>query len=384
MRFILSLFEGNDAPSWSQIALQPLKENANGDLMYKYTPGTIKKKTDNPIVKHLVRTWHETHRTLGMKIGLSPKTPLNQNKLIPMTVDNKNLDSWHQKGIQRLEDYYDDGGLFLSYEQLKAKYNLSHHTFYTYLQVRSFLRAQLGPEMIIPEMSGIAKFLHEGNTYKFMSRMYTLLMKEGPKPGFHNSRLRWESALGVTIDDRLWTDLCRDSLSTTINTRYRMINYNILHQLYLTPEKIHSFKPELSDICFRCNTETGTFIHCTWQCTKVIPFWHEICSILTIVTGVKVPPDPELCLLGNMKHICGSLKKAQQKFIQIALSVAKKCIAISWKSDSLLVVNRWSSELNSCIPMEKITYSVKKQHHKFLKIWQPYLDYINKPLTSTT
>ena len=51
--------------------------------------------------------------------------------------------------------------------------------------------------------------------------------------------MKWESDLNVTIEEQLWTDLCNNSLSTTINAQYRLINYNILQQLYLTPEKLH-------------------------------------------------------------------------------------------------------------------------------------------------
>ena len=54
---------------------------------------------------------------------------------------------------------------------------------------------------------------------------------------------------------------------------------------------------------------------------KVRPFWHDISSTLTRITGVSVPVDPELCLLGNFTStgICRSLNSTQLKFIEIAL-----------------------------------------------------------------
>ena len=298
MRFISSFFQDSDTPSWVQIGLHPLKEDTHRHFIYKYNPGTIIKRTHNPILRHLINVWYEVHKNMALKVGLSPKTPLTQNELIPMTLDNKILDIWHVKGIHHLEDCFDKG-LLMSFEHLKRKYSLPNQTFFCYLQIRSFLRANLGPEMILPVMNDIEKFLYEGNTCKFISKMYHLLMNKGQKPGLHKSRLKWESDLNVAIDEQLWADLCQNSSSATINARYRLINYNILHQLYLTPEKLHSFKNDLSDKCFRCKTEVGSFLHCTWQCTKVRPFWNDICSTLTKITGVNVPMDPELCLLGN-------------------------------------------------------------------------------------
>ena len=91
----------------------------------------------------------------------------------------------------------------------------------------------MGPEITLPVMNDVERFLYEGNTDKFISKMSL------KKTGLHKSRMKWESDLNVTIEEQLWTDLCNNSLSTTINAQYRLINYNILQQLYLTPEKLH-------------------------------------------------------------------------------------------------------------------------------------------------
>lgn len=93
--------------------------------------------TDNPILKHLIKIWYEVHKPLGLKVGLSPKTPLRQNELIPMTLNDKILDSWHHKGIQCLKDCFDKG-LLVPFEHLTRKYDLSNQSFFCYLQLRSF------------------------------------------------------------------------------------------------------------------------------------------------------------------------------------------------------------------------------------------------------
>lgn len=156
--------------------------------------------------------------------------------------------------------------------------------------------------MAIPVISDVEKILFEGNACKFISQMYTLLLNNSPKPGLYKSRMRWESGLNIMIDKHTWPDFCRDSMSATINARYRLTHYNFLHQLYVTPLKIHKSKSELSDTYFRCSIEVSSFLHCTWLCNKVRPFWHDLCDTLTRITGVILPLDPELCLLGNWKH----------------------------------------------------------------------------------
>lgn len=112
----------------------------------------------------------------------------------------------------------------MSFERLKRKDDLSSQTFFYHLQIRSFLRTNLGTELILPVISDVDRLLYEVNTYKFISKMYRLLLNE-------------ESDVSVTTDEQLWADLCQNSLSATVNTWYRLINYNILHQLNFTPEK---------------------------------------------------------------------------------------------------------------------------------------------------
>lgn len=133
----------------------------------------------------------------------------------------------------------------------------------------------------------------------------------------------------------------------------------------------------MSDSCFRCGIEVACFLHCTWLQTKKKPFWRYICSTLTKITGVEVPVNPELCLLQNLTSIHDSLNQTQLKFKETAECVAKKCITVSWKSDSLFLIDRLLLEMNKCKPLEKITHSLRKQYNTFLKIWHPYLDYTN-------
>lgn len=102
MKIVRSLFELKDIPSWIQIALYPLKEEVYSDLFYKYNPSSTNIKADNPILTHLLKIWYQVQQSWCLKMGLSPRTPLKQNALIPMTLNNKILNIWYSKVVQRL------------------------------------------------------------------------------------------------------------------------------------------------------------------------------------------------------------------------------------------------------------------------------------------
>ena len=89
------------------------------------------------------------------------------------------------------------------------------------------------------------------------------------KQNIHRSREWWESDLDITIDEDLWTDLYQNSMFAPVNARIKLVNYNFLHQLYLTPQKLHRYKPTISNVCFRPGITEGTMLHCTWQYAKV-------------------------------------------------------------------------------------------------------------------
>lgn len=146
----------------------------------------------------------------------------------------------------------------------------------------------------------------------------------------------------------------------------------------MTPQKLKRINSSLSDQCFRCNQEIGTFFHSTWSCSKVQPFWINLRVFLEQIIGLQLPHNPRLLLLGDVEGIRPQLKlnKYQKEFIKISLAVAKKSIAVTWKSDSYLSMDRWNNEISNCIPLEKITYNLRNKYDTFLNIWRPYLQKI--------
>ena len=56
-------------------------------------------------------------------------------------------------------------------------------------------------------LNDLEGLLHEGNAPRLISKVYSLLMEDAPKPGLHKSREKWESDLGVTIGTELWSEL---------------------------------------------------------------------------------------------------------------------------------------------------------------------------------
>lgn len=62
--------------------------------------------------------------------------------------------------------------------------------------------------------------------------------------------------------------------------------------------------------------------------------------------------------------------------MELALCVAKY-IAVTWTSDSPVLINRWYSEMNGCIPLEKNYILSQKTIQYLLENRQPYLKHVS-------
>lgn len=48
------------------MGLHLLTEEIQNDFIYKHNPRTVNKRTDNPILKHLIEIRYEVHESLGL------------------------------------------------------------------------------------------------------------------------------------------------------------------------------------------------------------------------------------------------------------------------------------------------------------------------------
>ncbi|CAB1349379.1 unnamed protein product, partial [Coregonus sp. 'balchen'] len=220
-RFLAQWFDNGPPPSWLNVETWDMK--------------SIKTITDNPLIIHSVLTWSKLQHELFRREGfISPKTPLWNNRLIPMFFQNSTIRLWSEKGITLLEHSYEEG-ILMSFEQLKQKYHLSNKDFFSYLQLWHVIKVNLKGQRNLPNMSPIEQLCHADRPlFKTISCVYNA-RTSGPE--LDKSRLRWEKDLGINLDEGLWSDLCRDGVTSTLNSRYRLIQFNFLHQLCITPSR---------------------------------------------------------------------------------------------------------------------------------------------------
>lgn len=61
------------------------------------------------------------------------------------------------------------------------------------------------------------------------------MLKDGED--ISSSRIKWEKDLECTFEQDTWELICKSALTFSFNSRHRLIQFNIIHRIYYTPER---------------------------------------------------------------------------------------------------------------------------------------------------
>lgn len=85
--------------------------------------------------------------------------------------------AWSNKGIEKLQDVYEDC-ILMSFNELKAKFDIPQKHFFQYLQLRSFILAHLNNSVRQPPFSILETQITKNSFDKrLVSRFYNMLVE---------------------------------------------------------------------------------------------------------------------------------------------------------------------------------------------------------------
>ena len=89
-------------------------------------------------------------------------------------------------------------------------------------------------------------------------------------------RVVWQKDLGCDLSDEAWLRILRNTGKYIKEARGKFTQYRLIHRFYFTPSKLHRMGLLANNLCWKCQTGTGTFLHAIWECKLVKSFWVEV------------------------------------------------------------------------------------------------------------
>lgn len=325
----------------------------------------------NPITIHTVKAWQAVRRLEGRHKLTSVFTPICHNTDFPPGVTDPGFQIWKTKGISRLRDLF-DGHTLMSFEQLRAKFDISNQDFFRYLQIRNFIKKDT--TLLSDQSSSCIErnvfSLQIGHSIGFFYR----ILKEYAMKGTLHLKVKWESELGVEITDDEWDEAWENVRSLSICNKVKAIQLKILHRAHISPSQRHKFNSNLSPHCPKCKTEIGTLTHCLWSCRKIKHFWRMVERDVSTMLGTPLDFDP-LCMLLGISN-CSVSDKYKGKLCRMLFFCARKCILLNWISDNAPSRTQWHNVIIQYVSLDYLTCKLHEKDNIFRRIWEPFMSFI--------
>uniref|UniRef100_A0A803JZ26 Reverse transcriptase zinc-binding domain-containing protein n=1 Tax=Xenopus tropicalis TaxID=8364 RepID=A0A803JZ26_XENTR len=300
---------------------------------------------------------------------LSGKAPLWRNSNLPHMRRLVDFQYWPQLGIRHLDDLLVEN-CFASLEQLKVKLNGPNIQFFRYLQLRHAFHSQFGSYQLSPTLLSWEARLWALDPTKLVSQLYSIIQASHPAP-FNKAKRKWLATV-PSLDEDQWDETTDNVYDFLISLRDRMIQFKMIHQIYVTPLKLKAMGKLERSKCVKCNMAEAGFLHLIWDCPKVLTYWTEVTHYIEEHLSLPGIRSPEVCLLGIIDELI-PLQKSRT-LLRSLVFYAKKVVIMKWMSPIPPTIQQWIELINGTLPLIRLTYNARGVPEKFEKIWEPWLD----------
>lgn len=188
-------------------------------------------------------------------------------------------------------------------------------------------------------------------------------------------------AIHKNLFDSVWEFLSSFGFKISANVALRENHYKILHQWYLTPNRLTKMFPRTLDICWRCGEIGADFLHIWWSCRLIQPFWKNIRLKLQERLWIRVPFNVKGVLLHSFCAWSQGMKYGDM--LAHLLCTASLILAGNWKRAETPSLEKWEAKARYIFLMAKLSVVVKLRNgfpqaiHPCRKQWVPFIKHTN-------
>lgn len=330
----------------------------------------------NPLLSFARETWNQSHQLIRANPYLTARASIWFNK--KLKVDKKTFmwEDWVKSGIHVLGDIAGEDGV-LPFEDIKNDFGLDNKNFYRFLQIRHCISSSMGRPACDPFTAIQDLYYNDWKRRGGASRFYNVI-REHHAPKLAGLKLSWESDIHEVISEEAWENLVTKWCKFSREAQSQLIFFKVLNRRYWTPSKLARLKLRSSDVCWRCEKETGTLLHMLYECEKVRKMWDEIVVFLSEILNEKLNNSPAACLLGLLpKEI--KLSKYQGMWYRMAMISGCRIALRHWKSPTDITFKEWMELMFRTASYDRVTYRVAGREDIFAEVWGHFLHLTEGP-----
>ena len=337
----------------------------------------ISKYSSNPIVMNSVKIWTQFRRSFSLN-DFSISAPIVRNHNFKPSIIDGAYSIWSRKGIVSFRDLFSED-VFMSFEQLRLKFDIPHSHHFRFLQIRNFVTSAITNFPSQPPDSLLDTILKLSPYSKgVIGTIYSLLNTFDLEP-LTSLKIQWEEDLGLEISDETWNEALDRIHTSSICLRHIVIQFKVMHRLHWSKVKLAKFVPDMDPSCDRCNQDQATLAHAFWFCPKLNTFWQSIFKTLSDVLGIPIEPSASIAVFGVVSQEI-HLSRQEKNMIAFASLLARRLILLKWKEKFSPTFKAWVNDVMHHLTLEKIRYSTRGYRGAltFYSIWQPFLTYVER------
>lgn len=177
------------------------------------------------------------------------------------------------------------------------------------------------------------------------------------------------------FEDQQWMKIVSESGKFIRECKGKFTQHKIIHRYYWTPVRLNRMGVMNNSLCWKCQKDTGTLIHCLWECPIINRFWSIVVHVLSDGLGKMVPLCPGLCLLGDKERIANMLSDKFSVII-VGVSVAARVILKHWKTSKAPQVKEWVNMMIRMASYECMLYKLNNKDSTAISVWENFWSYI--------
>ena len=268
----------------------------------------------------------------------SPLLPLVNLPPIQEIQTTHDLAYWKMCGIEEMRDLFNEGTL-MTFPQVMEAYDIPGAHFLKYRAVVTAITKYWPSLPIEPNTTAtLHTILSQGVSRKAVSVIYSTLLTERIQP-LSALKAKWEADLLTPISEAQWTQAKAQIKQISRNMRLKFTQLNYLHRTYLTPHRLHTMYETAKAGCPRCTHDKADFMHMVWQCPVIADAWEIVLDNIADITESAIPNTPNSCLLGIRR--VNKQNRYRNKFLDLALVLYKRQIAMNWKASKAPEIKIW-------------------------------------------